>query len=84
MLKRFSLLLLASAVCLGGVACEKKKTQAELQADKVKAFREKQKQTAAQKYQELVTKYPDSEFAAKAKERLQQLGPPTTPTPKKK
>ena len=83
MLNRILLLLVAAALCTGGAACKKKKSQAELQAERVTAFREKQRNTAIQKYQELVTKYPDSEFAPKAAERLQQLGPPSTPPPKK-
>ena len=85
MLPRSALLLLAAALCLGGPACEKKKTQAELMAEKKKEFRVKQKQVAIKAYKDLVDKYPDSEFAPKAKEKLQQLGPLTaTPAPKKK
>lgn len=78
-------LLLAAVVCLAGTACEHKKTVAELQVEKTKAFRDKQKIAAIKSYNDLVTKYPDSEFAAKAKERLASLGPPpTTPVPGKK
>ena len=85
MLPRSALLLLAAAVCLGGTACEKKMTQAELMAEKKKEFRVRQKQEAIKAYKALADKYPDSEFAPKAKERLQQLGPLTaTPAPKKK
>ena len=85
MLKRSVLLLLAAALCLGGAACKKKMTQAELQAEKRKEFRVKQKQVAIKAYKDLVDKYPESEFAPKAKEKLQQLGPLTaTPAPKKK
>ena len=85
MLKRSALLLLAAALCLGGVACKKKETQAELMAKKKKEFREKQKQVAIKAYKDLTEKYPDSEFVPKAKERLAQLGPLTaTPAPKKK
>ena len=85
MLKRSALLLLAAAFCLGGTACDQKKTQAELMAEKKKEFRVKQKQVAIKAYQDLVDKYPDSEFTPKAKARLQQLGPPAaTPALKKK
>ena len=85
MLKRSALLLLAAVLCLGGAACEEKKTQAELMAGKKKEFQVKQKQVAIKAYQDLVDKYPDSEFAPKAKEKLQKLGPPTaTPAAKKK
>ena len=45
----------------------------------------KQKNKAATYYQMLATKYPESEYAEKAKQRIQQIGPPTaTPAPKKK
>ena len=85
MLPRSALLLLAIAVCLGGVACKDTKTQAELMAEKKKEFKAKQKQVAIKAYKDLVDKYPDSEFAPKAKEKLQQLGPLTaTPAPPKK
>lgn len=85
MLTRSVLLLLIGALCLGGAACEQKLTQAEIQAEKTKAFRAKQKQTAIKAYKDLTEKYPDSEFAPKAKEKLQQLGPLiATPVPKKK
>ena len=79
MLKRTALLILAAAFCLGGVACEKKKTKAEILADKKKEFRARQKKQAIKAYHDLVTKYPDSEFAPKAQERLDQLGPPEPP-----
>lgn len=78
-------LLLAVAVALGTAACEQKKTAAEVQADKVSAFRKRQKIEAIKAYTQLVNKYPDSEHAAEAKERLKVLGPlPATPTPTKK
>ena len=83
MLKRSALLLFAAALCLGGAACDQKKTQAELMAEKKKEFRVKQKQVAIKAYKDLVDKYPDSEFAPKAKEKLKQLGPPAA-TPAKK
>lgn len=85
MLKRSALLLLATALCLGGAACDNRQTQAELKAQRVREFRAKQKQMAIKSYQDLVEKYPDSEFAPKARARLDQLGPPTaTPKPTKK
>ena len=37
------------------------------------------KKEAADAFRTLATKYPDSEFAPKAKEKLQQLAPPATP-----
>lgn len=82
--KSFSLFL-AVVLGLGAVACEHKKTAAEIQAARMNAFRTRQKGEAIKAYTALVNKYPDSDFAAKAKERLQVLGPmPTTPAPVKK
>ena len=83
MLPRPALLLLAAALCLGGAACDQKKTQAELKAEEKIKFRAKQKQVAIKVYKDLAEKYPESEFAPKAKERLQRLGPPAA-TPAKK
>jgi len=82
MLNRFaSLFLLAAIVCLSG--CEQKKTQAEVQAEKVKAFRKQQMDKAIARYKELITKYPDSEFVPEAKARLQKLQASGSPAPKK-
>lgn len=82
--KSFSLFL-AVVLGLGGVACEHKKTAAEIQAERAQAFRTRQKGEAIKAYNVIVNKYPDSEYAAKAKERLAALGPmPTTPAPVKK
>jgi hypothetical protein len=83
MLNRLVLLLLAAVLAVGATACKKKQTTAEKRAEEVKAFRVRQKQMAAKAYQDIITKYPDSEFAAQAKERLQALGP-VAETPKKK
>jgi outer membrane protein assembly factor BamD (BamD/ComL family) len=84
MLKRFApLFLLAAIVCLGAGACEQKKTQAEVQAEKVKTFRKQQMDKAIASYKELIAKYPDSEFAPEAKARLQKLQPAGSPTPRK-
>lgn len=76
------LVLLCAFVCFGNAACGQKKTQAEAQADKVRAFRKQQMDKAAKSYQEIVTKYADSEFAPKAKERLQKLKPESSPASK--
>jgi hypothetical protein len=85
MLRHLLPVFLAAVFALGGVACSKKKTSAEMQADKVNAFRERQRGEAIKAYTALTTKYPDSEYAAKAQERLTALGPPpATPAPKKK
>jgi outer membrane protein assembly factor BamD (BamD/ComL family) len=78
-------LYLVALVVFASVACEHKKTTTELQAEKAKAFRNRQKGEAIKAYTALVTKFPDSEFAPKAQERLTALGPaPATPAPQKK
>jgi hypothetical protein len=83
MSKRFvPILLLATLICLGSAACEHKKTQAEVKAERVKAFRKKQMEKAIKSYQEIATKYADSEYAPKAKERLQHLKAGETPAKK--
>jgi hypothetical protein len=84
-MSRTLLPLCLAAVLCGTAACDKKKNAAELQAEKQKAFKERQRGEAIKAYTALVTKFPDSEYAAKAKERLAALGPPpATPAPKKK
>ena len=82
---RQSLALLLIALLSGGlVACKKEKTQAELQAEKVTAFRERQKKAAARAYQDLVEKYPDSPFAEQARQKVQALGGVPAAAPEKK
>lgn len=76
---------LSTALLAGLSGCGKKKqTAAQVQAAKVEAFKTRQKIEAIKTYTALVEKYPDSEFAPKAKERLGALGPMPTATPKKK
>ena len=79
---RLLLLLLAAALCFGHSACKKEATTTEKKAAAIRTFRERQKNLARKCYQDITTKYPDSEFATQAAARLQQLGPPATP-PKK-
>lgn len=69
------LFLLAAVVAFGSAACSKQKTQAQLNAEREKVWREQQRQKAVRYYTELVEKYPDSPFTEQAKERLEQLGP---------
>ncbi|GEM_PF-1607875 len=85
MIRTIAFIVLAAALSFGAAGCKKKKTVAEMQAEKVTVFRQKQKVEAIKSYTALVTKYPDSEFAAKAQERLNVLGPlpAATPAPKK-
>jgi hypothetical protein len=80
MVKRTLLLLLAISIAGGLPACKPNK-QKEAAAAKAKMLAEK-KQRAIKNYQELVKKYPESEYAAKAKERLRVLGPAATPAKK--
>ena len=77
-------LLLALVSLLGATACEHKKTAAEIQAEKSNAFRLHQKGEAIKAYKDLVDKFPTSEYAAKAQERLKVLGPPPATPAKKK
>lgn len=84
MLRQLFALTLIAALSGGAIGCKKEKTQAELQAEKVKAFRERQRKAAAQAYQDLVEKYPDSPYAEQAKQKVQELGgaPAKAPEPK--
>ena len=79
MLKKTLTLLLAVAVLAGGAACKGKKTAAEQKAEQDKVWREQQKRKAQEYYAELVEKFPDTQYAAQAKERLDVIG---TPPPK--
>jgi len=81
MIRTIALVLLAAVLTAGATGCKKKKTAAELQEEKVNAFRARQKNEAIKAYTALVTKYPDSEYAPKAKERLNVLGPLPAATP---
>ena len=69
------LLLCAPLLLLEVVGCEQKKTTAELNLEKQKAWQAQQKGRAAKFYQELITKYPESPFVPEAKQRLQAMGP---------
>ncbi len=86
-LKRTFLLLAVAAAGSSLGACSGKKTTAEQNAEKVKAFQQTQLAKSAKYYQEIVDTFPDSPFAAQAKEKLKSIGPVATPkpaTPKKK
>ena len=78
MFTRFVLFALLLALALG--AC--KKTEAENTAEKRAQFQAVQRRKAIENYQQIVQKYPDSEFAAKAQERLRELNGPGTPAKK--
>jgi uncharacterized protein HemX len=83
MLRKFLALALIAALSGGAVGCKKEKTQAELQAEKTRAFRERQKKAAAQAYQDLADKYPDSPYAEQARQKAQELGGAPAKTPEK-
>ena len=82
MLKTAPLLLAAALLCFASTGCEQKKSAAELKAAQDKLKKEEKRQRAAKYYEELITKFPDSEFADEAKKRLQALGPVATPAGK--
>lgn len=84
MLRKLFTFLLIAVLSGGAAGCKKEKTQAEIQAEKVKAFRERQKKAAVQAYQDIVEKYPDSPFAEQAKQKVQELGGVPAATPAKK
>ncbi|MEQ1859364.1 MAG: outer membrane protein assembly factor BamD [Chthoniobacteraceae bacterium] len=79
MVQRLALLLAAGFIALGAVSC--KKSPKDAIAEKQAKFRADQKARALKQYQDLVKKYPESEFAEKAKERIRALA---TPAPAKK
>jgi len=76
---RTHLTLLAVALLLAGAACTPKKTNAELNAEKAKAFKQQQMAKAVKYYEEITTAYPDSPFAPQAKAKIQAIGPVATP-----
>lgn len=81
MLLRLVPLFLALALCSMGPACKRNTTTAQKNAEEIRKFRERQGNLARKCYQDITTKYPDSEFAERAAERVKALG---TPTPQKK
>jgi hypothetical protein len=77
MVKRTLLLFLAVSIAGAFPACKPNKAKTAAAA-KAKLLADK-RQRAIKNYEELVKKYPESEFATKAKERLRELGPSATP-----
>lgn len=72
MLQRFAAaVLLATVVCSLNAAC--KKSEAQSMAERKQQFQAQQRRKAIENYQQILKKYPDSEFAAKAQERLRAM-----------
>ncbi|MHA3771384.1 hypothetical protein ACXR0O_07595 [Verrucomicrobiota bacterium sgz303538] len=74
MLNKTLPILLAVAIAFGAAACSGKKTAAQEQAEKEKVWRAKQRTRAVEYYSEIVEKFPDSQYANQAKERLNAMG----------
>ena len=74
MLNKTLPILLAVAFAFGAAACSGKKTAAEAQAEKEKTWRAEQRTKAIKYYSEITEKFPDSQYAPKAKERLNSMG----------
>lgn len=82
MLKSLSIVLIAAFFISGFTGCEAKKTAAQIRAEKERVWKIDKTQRAAKFYKILIQKYPDTEYAAKAKQNLAALGPvPATPKP---
>lgn len=75
MLKPLHFVLIAALLGLSLTACDSKKTAAQLQLEKEKAWRADKLQRSAKFYQILIDKYPDSPHAAEARQRLAAMGP---------
>jgi len=79
MFQRIASLALIGFIAFGAVSCKKKNTNNAAAAQA--KFQTEQRKKALKAYQDLVKKYPDSEYAEKAKERIRALA---TPAPAKK
>ena len=76
MFRKVLFLGLAALLLCGATACKKKPTAAQNALARQKAFQERQRGLAIKAYSEIVTKFPDSDYAKPAQERLSVLGPP--------
>jgi outer membrane protein assembly factor BamD (BamD/ComL family) len=72
-MKQFLFLLVIAVLSVG---CGKKKPAAATDKYLDPAFKARQRAKAVQAYEELVANYPDSEYAAQAKRRLDVLKTP--------
>lgn len=75
MLRKPLLLLLVAACSVGGAACNRQSKDD--RAEQERLFRERQRALAIKTYKDLATNFPDTEFAAKAKERIEALETPS-------
>jgi hypothetical protein len=82
MVKNIFGLVLALIIGFGHLACEKKKTDADLKHEKEVQWRERQRQQAIKYYNELIKNHPDSPHLEDAKKDLESLGPAATPAKK--
>jgi len=71
MLQRLHVAFLAAIACSLTAACQK--SEGESVAERTRQFQSQQRKKAIENYQQIIRKYPDSEYAAKAQERLRAL-----------
>lgn len=71
MLQRFAVAVVLATVCSLSAAC--KKSEAQSMVERKQQFQAQQRKKAVENYQQILKKYPDSEFAAKAQERLRAM-----------
>jgi len=74
MAPRFFAVLFTVVLAVTATSCKPKKKDMSAELDA--KFRAEQKVRLIKNYQDLVKKYPESEYAPKAKERLAALQPP--------
>jgi hypothetical protein len=81
MLKLLSLCMAAVLLAGGATSCDKGKTAAQIHLEQETAWQADKRQRAIKYYRDLALKYPDSPYAAQAKERLAALGTTVQPPP---
>ncbi|MDQ3623018.1 MAG: hypothetical protein M3463_11085 [Verrucomicrobiota bacterium] len=74
MLKTILLFVIAAALSIGTTACKQKKAKP-APGQMTEEERTKLRQNAIKAYEDIVAKYPDSQYAAMAQERLKVLRP---------
>jgi hypothetical protein len=76
MLKKTLHLALLAALAISAVSCKEKKKGALPPGTVTEAQKAELRKKALDNYKKLAAKYPDSEHAAQAQERIQTLAPP--------